>query len=215
MSKSNLQITKSACWLLRAMIVSCGNINCFEAMKNLEGVEGTVNYESIAKIPEYSYRLKAFERLEKFAELNNLTTIDLFDVAMYFGGDYHISVFEDFAHEGVLARYLGEVGEHFGLVGHVLLPLERNCYMNKEFEFEIEGAFVINPDEAGVPCFHLGLIVNIPLADSQVNKLLEVQYNNETFHYHLEKLPKKIHIPREYFTALNCIAERSSSAPSR
>lgn len=204
----SLQITKPAAELLRSMIVSCGNINCFEAMDVLENVSNTVEYDSIAKIPEYSYRLKAFERLEKYAELNHLSRIDVYDVAMYFGGEYHISVFDDFAHEGVLARYLGEVGEDFGLVGHVLLPLVGMKYVNREFEIEIQGAFCINPGEPGVPCFHLGLIMNVPLELEQAKKILDTQYHNAVFLDHLRRLPKTITIPKEYFHALNCIVEK-------
>lgn len=217
---SELRITKPAVRLLRSMIVSCGNINCFEAMKVLDSVEGTIDYDAIAKIPSYSYRLKAFERLEKYAQINNLKLIDLFDVAMYFGGDYHISLFEEFAAHAVLARYLGEVGDDFGLISHVLLPLTKSSslrgtkqssffYRNHEYEFEIKGAFHINPKSEGIPCFHLGLIVNVPLTDAEIDQILDVQYKNEVFREHLSALPEVIEIPKEYYQALNCIATKA------
>lgn len=205
---SKLRITSDAVRLLRSMIVSCGNINCFEAMKVLDSVDETVDYDLIAKVPNYSYRLKAFERLEKYAEMNHLETIELFDVACYFGGDYHISLMDEFAAHAVLARYLGEVGEAFGLVSHVLLPLEGTTYKNHEYQFDIQGAFHIDPSSPGIPCFHLGLIVNVPITEKQKDEILEVQYHNEVFREHLAELPPVINIPKEYYQALNCIAEK-------
>ena len=201
-----LQITLGGIQLLRSMIVSCGNFDCFEAIAVLESVEGTVDFDTIAKIPNYSYRLKAFERLEKYAEENKVSTLGVYDVAAYFGGDFHINIMDEFSAHAGLARYFGESA---GLVTHVLLPLTGNKYINHEFEIEFLGTYCINPDQNGVPCFHLGLVVNVPLTAEQVQTILETQYQNKVFRGYLKEMPRKLNIPPEYYTALNCLVLKS------
>lgn len=211
MRTPKLRITLGAVKLLRAMVVSCGNIDCFEAIKVLESVGQTIDFDVIAKVPDYTYRLKAFERLEKYARDNSLEVLEAYDVAAYFGGDFHISIMDEFTAHAGLSRYFGE---SVGLVTHVLLPLTGTTYTNHEFNVSFKGAYCLNPEEDGVPCFHLGLIVNVPLTKNQVHKILEAQYVNSIFRTYLEQLPPTIEIPKEYFIALNCLVDRSSE-PSR
>jgi hypothetical protein len=201
-----LQITLPAARLLRAMIVSCGNIDCFEAIKVLEKVDDTIDFDDISKIPDYSYRLKAFERLEKYAEDNRLTALSVYDVAAYFAGDYHISIMDEFSAHAGLARYFGESA---GLVTHVLLPLVGTKYINQEYEIEFRNTYCINPDEPGIPCLHLGLVVNVDITQPEVRTILDGQYNNKIFREYLSETPAVIDIPKEYYTALNCLAIRS------
>lgn len=203
---SNLRITLDAVKLLRSMVVSCGNIECFEAIKVLESVDNTVDFDTIAKVPNYSYRLKAFERLEKYAAEKKLNVLAVYDVAAYFGGDFHISIMDEFTAHAGLARYFGEAA---GLVTHVLLPLSESKYINHEFEVEFRNTYCINPREIGVPCFHLGLVVNVPLTAKEVQSILEVQYKNQTFLGYLAATPEVIDIPHEYYTALNCLVSKS------
>jgi len=206
---SKLRITLDAVKLLRSMVVSCGNIECFTAIKVLESVGDTVDFDVIAKVPDYTYRLKAFERLEKYAADNRLDVLDVYDVAAYFGGDFHISIMDEFTAHAGLARYFGEAA---GLVTHVLLPLSDSKYINHEFTVVFRNTYCINPSEAGVPCFHLGLVVNVPLTAEQVQSILDMQYRNKTFTGYLVETPKVIDIPKEYYTALNCLVDRTGDA---
>jgi hypothetical protein len=88
----DLLITPAAAKLLRSMVVSCGSSNCFETMRLLDEVEETTELEPIAKIEGYGYRLKAFERIYRFAREQNLEVIDVFEMAWYFGSNLHIQI---------------------------------------------------------------------------------------------------------------------------
>jgi hypothetical protein len=181
-------------------------------MKMLGAVKDTVPYDSIARIEGYGYRLRVFERLQHYANEQGLTTLDVGDVARYFGGVLHINIMAEHAGHAGLARFLGEAA---GLVTHVLLPLEGKTYRNAGCEIVFENVCELNPGEPGVPCFHLGVVVNVPLAPTEVREILEAQASSKVFTDYLREVGPIVRIPKEYYYALNCLATSEEVATSR
>jgi|GEM_PF-1747379 len=205
-------ITCEAAKLIRSMVVSCGSTGCVATMKLLDSQTGTVPYDSISKIEGYSYRLKVFERLQHYANQEGLKTIEVADVARYFGGTLHIDIMCEHASHAGLARFLGEAA---GLVTHVFLPLEGRTYRNAGQEIIFENTYELNPGKPGVPCFHLGVVINVPISASVVREILAEQAGSEAFVDYLKEIDSTIVIPEQYYYALNCLAHKEDSKRNR
>jgi hypothetical protein len=202
----DLLITPAGAHLLRSMVVSCGSVNCVETMRLLEQVGETTELGPLAKIEGYGYRLKAFERIYRFAAEQNLEIINAYEMAWYFGSNLHIKIMSENAGHAGLARFLGEAA---GLVTHVLLPLnEQNEYVNADKRVKFNNVFYVNKNEPGIPCFHLGVVVNVPITKEQADSILREQANNSVFVEYLKELPDEINIPTEYYEAVYCLAKK-------
>jgi len=205
-------IAEKAAKLTRSMIVSCGSIGCVATMALLDQVQGTVPYDSIARIEGYGYRLKVFERLQYYANQQGLETIEVADVARYFGGRLHIDIMCEHAGHAGLARFLGEAA---GLITHILLPLEENVYRNAGREIVFEDAYTLNPRESGIPCFHLGVIINVPIEATVAKEILAEQAASPAFVDYLAQVDSVVRIPNQYYQALNCLATGEEVSKSR
>lgn len=203
----DLLITPGGAKVLRAMIVSCGNSGCFEAIRDLEAVSKDLPLSAVALDADGNWRMSVFQRLGWFAADENLKLLDIFDIARYFGGQLHIEIIERLADHAGLGQFFGR---EIGLVTHVLLPLDGTKYQNGSFKLNFNKSIVFNPQEKGVPCYHLGVIVNIPLTKEQKNAILTEQATSKTFMSALRKTSgKTIEPPSEYLAALNCTVEKS------
>lgn len=203
-----IMITLGAAKVLLGMITSCGNYGCFRAIENLRQVTGTVSLASVG-MEDGQWLMAAFSRLKEFAVEEGITTLDTFDVARYFGGNMHIEIFRRHPSAG-LGEYLGP---YAGLVSHVLLPLDPDMvYRNAGFEVGFAGYEInYNPKEKGVPCYHLGVVVNIPLTKHQVEVIKAEQKASKPFIEALSKLKGPIVPPTEYYKALTCTLRKAAT----
>ena len=199
---SDIMITPGGAKVLRAMIVSCGSAGCFAAIKLIEAVTEPVALTSVGLDASGHWHMAAFSRLKDYAVDRGLTLLDTYDIARYFGGQAHIDIIHAIADHAGLGEYLGP---YVGLVSHVLLPLKEGAYRNVDLRVDFDArAIVVNPEDSGVPCYHLGAIVNIALSPKQVAEILAEQRKSEAFVTAVKKIKGPIVPPEEYWEALNC-----------
>jgi hypothetical protein len=190
------------------MIVSCGSAGCFEAVKNLEGVTKTVPLTSVGMDKQGHWLMAAFSRLKDFAIEENVSNLDTFDIARYCGGAMHIRIMDAISDHAGMGQYLGP---YVGLVSHVLMPLTDGVYRNGKLMVDFGGKYLtFNPEEPGVPCYHLGVVVNIPLTEAEVAVILDAQAKSKTFTSAIAKLKGPIIPPDDYFQALTCTVEKAA-----
>lgn len=196
-------INKKGAKVLAAMITSCGSLDCRETTKLLMTVEEPVDLLSVGMKENGMWRLAAFERIYRFCQKHNLSELSEWEIAWYFGSDFHV---EEMLRGGY--RKLGDyLGYDIGLVAHLLLPLEKDLsYLNLDKKITFEDMLFLNPEEEGVSCYHLGLVVNIPLTDAQVAKIKESQGSSREFKESLLKISNSIRPPRNYLEGLKCTA---------
>jgi uncharacterized protein (DUF3820 family) len=200
-------ITPDGAKVLRAMIVSCGSAGCFEAVKNLEAVTETVPLSSVGMDASGHWLMAAFSRLKDFAVDEGVVELDTFDVARYFGGAMHIRIMDAISDHAGMGQYLGP---YVGLVSHVLMPLTGGIYQNGALVVDLGGKYLtFNPNEKGVPCYHLGVVVNIPLSKEEVAIILADQAKSKAFTSAIAKLKGPIIPPDDYFQALTCTVNKS------
>jgi hypothetical protein len=201
-------ITPAGAKVLRAMIVSCGSAGCFEAVKNLEAVAETSPLATVGMDAQGHWLMAAFSRLKDFAVDEGIGELDTFDIARYFGGAMHIRIMDAISDHAGMGQYLGP---YVGLVSHVLMPLTDGVYRNGKLLVDFGGKYLtFNPEEPGVPCYHLGVVVNIPLTKAEVEVILEAQANSETFTSAIAKLKGPIIPPDDYFQALTCTVQKAA-----
>lgn len=201
-------ITALGAKALRAMIVSCGQAGCFRAIELLEAVTEDVPLNSIGIDEAGKWRMAAFARLSDYAQERGLGVLDYINVVEYFAGAKHIDIFSRTPDAG-MGKY---VGPYAGLVSHVLLPLDSDLtYRNSKYKVGFDGHTVhFNPEETGVPCYHLGVVVNFPLTSQEVAKIKAEQLSAEPFRRALEKISDPIVPPVEYWEALNCTVAKAA-----
>lgn len=202
MPVNNLKITPQAASFLRAMIVSCGNPDCFETVKLLEQIKIKSDYLSLAQKENSAWRMSAFRRLYEFALLKKVSVIDLNLVIWYFGGDFHIEIMSRLGGHAGLGQYLGS---SVGLVTHVLLPLDNNdCYRSNDYVIKFKN--YLDLGGTGERFYHLGVIIAAPAEKGVIKKIKEEQSQNFIFQQALKKIKDPVKIPDDYFAALNCTA---------
>jgi hypothetical protein len=197
-----LVLAPSGAKVLRAMIISCGNRECFKAAEILDSVTAEMPFLEVALNKEGAWHMKAHERLYNFCQKKKIRTINAFEAAWYFGGSEHIEIMKRYGGHAGLGEFLGADA---GLVSHTLLPLGSELiYENSGKKIQFQKFVDLGGD--GVPCFHLGVVVRIPLSESEVSVIKDEQSANKDFMNALLKCGDTIVPPHEYFEALNCTA---------
>lgn len=199
----DILVNKKGAKVLAAMITSCGSLDCRETTKLLLAVEDSVTLFSVGMKEDKMWRLAAFERIYRFCQKHKITELGEWEIAWYFGSDFHV---DEMLRGGY--RKLGDyLGYDKGLVAHILLPLNESLeYENLGKKVLFEDMLFLNPGEEGIPCYHLGLVVNIPLSQDQVKKIKESQADSKEFKESLLKITDSIKPPRNYLEGLKCTA---------
>ncbi len=202
----NIKITPKAAQLLRAMIVSCGNLDCFDSVQLLHAIRSVVDYSPIAQKVDGTWRMRVFERLFNFVVEQKETVITSNLVAWYFGGQYHIEIMYRLGGHAGLGEYLGAAT---GLITHTLLPLDKE-YNYKNKQIALQFANYVDLGGEGAPFYHLGVVVRAKIDSKIIETIKEEQAKSEHFLNAVSKINEPIKIPAEYFEALNCTAKKFS-----
>lgn len=202
-------ITPQGAKVLRGMIVSCGSAGCFEAIRLLEGIRVRVPLTAVGLDQSGNWRMAAFSRLKDYAVAEGIRVLDAWEVIHYFGGRHHIDIMERIADHAGIGQYLGP---HAGLVSHVALPLADGLYQNNEHTLSFGGQLLeYNPDEEGIPFYHLGVVVRVPLTNDQLSRIKAEQLESEAFTRALTKIADPIVPPPEYWEALTCTVRKAAT----
>lgn len=194
-------ITLAAIRVLVALIASCGTLGCKTSIGLLKSATTDMSLASLGIDESGGWRMGVFDRLSTYAKKRGISTLDVIDVVSYFSGSDHIEYFRVHPSAG-----MGEfVGPSAGLVTHVLLPLDPDLiYRNAGYEISFDGRTILyNKGASGTPCYHLGVVVNIPLTKDQVEGILAEQRASEPFMSALSKIKGPIVPTEEYWQALS------------
>lgn len=181
----NIVMIPEGAKVMQAMIGSCGDIlDCKQMMAALAMVAKETPIEELGQRPDGSWR-PAFERLKAFAQKNKLTSLGAFEVAWYFGSAFHADIMLRGGY-----RKLGDfLGFEKGLVAHLLLPLnDQKEYRNSGYKLSFANTIEVNPEDSGTPCYHLGYLVRVPLAEEQIERIIKDQSQNKFFMKALQKI---------------------------
>jgi hypothetical protein len=197
---TDIILTVEAAKVLVALIASCGTLGCKTSIGLLKSVSQDVSLASIGLDENGGWRMGVFSRLFEFSKERDLKKIDTSELVSYFSGTFHIEYFR--RHPGAgLGNY---IGPDAGLVTHVLLPLDSDfVYRNQGFELSLgKEAVFYNKKEVGIPCYHLGVIINLPISEHQKEVILAEQANSKPFMAALAKVKGPIVPPADYLIAL-------------
>lgn len=190
--------------LVREMLGSCGNKACDEVMHKLSLARIPISLTDFVDRESGQWLKPVFGSLKAYAKTEGIHYLGASEVARYFGGKHHIEGMIRKAagtHEGVnnLAVLMGY---NAGLVLDVLLPLTDGYYRNGNWFLDMGDYVIANPETEGVPCYHRGLVVNIPLAPDNVLGMLEEQRESKEFGAAIKRLKSPIQLPSEFLEAL-------------
>jgi hypothetical protein len=194
-----IYLNPDAARLVREMLGSCGNQSCDEVMAKLGLARVPISLTGFMDRESGSWMKPVFGSLQGYARTEGLYSLGVREVARYFGGKHHIEAMIRKASRSNLGMILGLDA---GLVLDVLLPLVDGEYHNGRWQLDMGDFIVANPKEEGVPCYHRGLVVNLPLTPDDVIEILGEQQASEEFAAAIERLKGPIVLPPEYLEAL-------------
>lgn len=185
--------------VMKGMIGSCANIlECERTIADLAAVTAPVPLRQVGERPDGTWR-SAFKRLDGFAAANNLESLGAFEVAWYFGSAKHVEIMQ---RSGGYRRFGDSLGFAKGLVSHVLLPLNEALeYQNLGCTVRFENLVDPQPSAQGVPCYHLGYVIRIPLSAEQVQQIKADQASSGEFVEALKRIKDPIKTPEAEYQA--------------
>jgi len=191
---------------LETMVLSCGNIvDCQEMMRKLSNVRVTVPLEAIGTRSDGTW-YTPFWRLNEFAHEWGIEKIGAYEVVAYFGSGKHAEIMQ-----GAGAAKIGQyLGQDIGLVTHVAMPLgEDLVYRNGDRELRFANHLDLGGQ--GVPIYHLGAIVRLPISPEQVEAILEEQRTSPLFWEALKRISRtEIELPPEYLEGV-CLTNQAAA----
>lgn len=186
-------------WLVAKMLESCGSTTCDASVEELLSMKSPLPLSQFYSEKEGVWLKPVFGNLKAYATDEGVTELDVIAVAKYFGGKHHIR------HMIPKARASGisyELGEAAGLVLDVLLPLEGETYKNEGLELIIKGGVRADDHRGRVSCYHRGLVVNLPLSESDVTQILAEQRQSPEFVAALKRIKGPVSLKIEHQKAL-------------
>lgn len=187
--------------LLYWMLGSCGGDSCSPAMAKLKITKVSTALSSFTDSESGQWLKPVFGALQGYAIDEGISQLGAREVARYFGSQRHIdAMVPKVTHQQSSLAVM--MGWDAGLVLDVLLPLIDGHYQNGGVDLDLGDYVVVNPDDKGVPCYHRGLVVNLPLTPRDVMKILEEQHRSHIFMEALRRLKSPVKLPAEYLEAL-------------
>jgi hypothetical protein len=190
--------------IVKEALNSCGSNSCDEAVHKLGLARVPVPLSDFHDRKSGQWLKPVFGSLKAYAQTEGIHHLGASEVARYFGGKHHI--------EGMIRKAMNTgpgisnisalMGLDAGLVLDVLLPLTDGCYRNGDWVLDMGEYVIANPDVKGVPCYHRGLVVNIPLTADDVLAILKEQRESKEFGAAIERLKSPIQFPPEYLEAI-------------
>lgn len=199
-----IYLDPDAARFVREMLSSCGNKSCDEAMSKLGLARAPISLSSFIDRESGSWMKPVFGSLQGFANDEGLYSLGVREVVRYFSGKHHIeAMIRKATHaEPGISNISVLMGLDAGLVLDVLLPLNDGHYRNGGYDIDLGEFVTVNPDVPGVPCYHRGLVVNVPLAPAEVADILGEQSRVADFMAALSRLKSPIQLPPNYLEAL-------------
>lgn len=199
-------LTPQGARALETMVLSCGNIaDCRDMMRKLSHIRANVSLDAIGRLPSGRWYVP-FERLYAFSLDWGIERIGAYEVVAYFGSNKHAEIMR-----GAGAAKIGQyLGQDVGLVAHVAMPLDgdlvyRNCGHELRFTNHLDLG------GQGVPIYHLGAIVRLPLDPEQVKAILDEQRNSQLFWEALMRISgTEIELPAEYLEGV-CLTNETAA----
>jgi hypothetical protein len=191
---------------LASMVLSCGNItDCQEMMRKLSVISVTVPLDAIGIRADGTW-YTPFRRLHDFASEWGIKKIGAYEVVAYFGSDNHAQIMQ-----GAGAAKIGQyLGQDVGLVCHVAMPLDKDLvYRNKEATLSFTN--FLDLGGSGVPIYHLGAIVRLPIGPEQIEAVLGEQRESKLFWEALSRISgSEIELPPEYLEGV-CLTNEAAA----
>ena len=197
-------LTPDGAKLVHAMLGSCAADSCDVAMSRLSLVRVSTALQVFTDPESGSWQKPVFGSLQAYALAEGYYELGVKEVARYFAGRHHIeAMIRKATHtEPGISNISVLMGLDAGLVLDVLLPLNDGHYQNGGHDLDLGEFVVVSPESSGVPCYHRGLVVKVPLSPAEVADILEEQGQVAEFMAALSRLKSPVQLPPNYLEAL-------------
>lgn len=183
---------------MSAMMEICGMVDCRPVVDAVRNAKGKVALSEIGAMPDGKL-YQPFDRLNTYAQANDLMELGTNEVAAYFGSGLHAEIMLRGGYRR-LGQYLGR---ELGLVTHMLLPIsEDGVYKNGGYVLKFDN--LIMPKKEDFPLFcHLGVGVRFDLTKQEIQAILADQLRSKALVRALKKVNgQTVVIPDEYRKAV-------------
>lgn len=164
--------------VIDSMVLSCGNIVDCEVMRHrLKYIRVNVPLDAIGK-GQNGVWFGPFLRLFEFCQNQTpkIELIDGFQVVRNFAGDAHAT---HVLRSGSYIKFGQFLGEDLGVLTHIALILDKNHTFRIENR-EVKIKNYVDLGGNGIPVYHLGTVVRVPLTDEQVTQIKSEQRQSKT-----------------------------------